>query len=129
MLVPGIRAMLAALLLYGPLMPGPLRKKPKTSLIEFTNSRYSSLANTKRKERESPVGTKSNWSTAASYDWANPDPEAIQRSLSPGPFNPPAGVVVPPWLLGPNAPVTSPEDITMPESRPSMQLVPLKVPS
>ncbi len=46
-------------------MPGPLRKKPKTSLnCEQTYSGYSSDPNTKRKLIESPDGMKSNSSTA-----------------------------------------------------------------
>src|SRR5688572_12600938 len=64
-LEPGTKARFTALLVWGPLMPGPLRKKPNTSLYwEHTNSGYSSEPNTNRKLSESPVGMKSNSSTA-----------------------------------------------------------------
>ena len=48
--VEGTKAIFVAPPLQGPAIPGPLRKKPKTSLnAELTNSGYSSEANTKLK--------------------------------------------------------------------------------
>ena len=59
---PGIIAIFAAVPdRYGPVIPGPLRKKPNTSLkFEFTNSGYSSEAKTKLNCKLLPFGIKSN---------------------------------------------------------------------
>ena len=57
--VPGICAMLMALFWYGPLRPGPLMKKPKTSLNGLqAYSGYSSEAKTYLKRSVSEVGMK-----------------------------------------------------------------------
>ena len=59
---PGITAIFAAVPdRYGPVIPGPLRKNPNTSLNdEFTNSGYSSEAKTNLNCKLLPLGIKSN---------------------------------------------------------------------
>ena len=58
---PGTRATFSPLLLKEPLIPGPLTKKPKTSLnFSPTYSQYSSEAKTYLKFTKLSKGTKSN---------------------------------------------------------------------
>ena len=110
--VPGIRAMFSALLLKGPLMPGPLRKKPNTSLkVEHTYSLYSSLPKTKRNFRESPAGTKSNSSTALSFTFCW---EMVSRSMSPVKSGEAGPRVSPSLLFGPTTSSMLPLHITRP---------------
>jgi len=66
--LPGTRAMFLSLPIPGsPAMPGPLMKKPNTSLYcEPTYSLYSSEPNTKSNRRLSPAGITSNSKVHAS---------------------------------------------------------------
>ena len=58
----------AAGLAYGPVMPGPEIKNPKTSLnTEFSKPKYSCDPKTYLNETESLLGTKSNSKTAISF--------------------------------------------------------------
>ena len=87
-------------------MPGPLMKKPNTSLNwDPTHSLYSSLANVKSKRRLSPVGMMSNSNLHASRVVL---PVTASSKGSPAVFwaN---QVPVPVLLLGPIASVMRPE--------------------
>ena len=116
---------------YGPVIPGPETKNPKTSLnTVLTYVKYSSEAKTKLKLTKLETGTKSNSSIAASVVLVIfPDPTAVAAKLAtlkrsafeiPLTFICPAEVA----LAGPTNSVVAPEDITTPLANPIFEVPP-----
>lgn len=106
--VPGTNAIFIELFEYGPVIPGPERKKPNASLKPaFTNSGYSSDAKTYLKLIVSPEGMKSNSKIAPFVGFAA---EIAFKSGSPETFGV-AGTLLEkePELLGPTAAIPFPD--------------------